>query len=48
MADTKSIEVNLGKDVKPGRYSLAADWDWDRFRSTDFSGARAPISVGPR
>jgi hypothetical protein len=31
LANTKSIEVELGKDVKPGQYSLTADWDWDAF-----------------
>ena len=29
LANTKSIELDLGKDVKPGSYSLIANWDWD-------------------
>ncbi len=29
LANTKSIELDLGKDVKPGTYTLAANWDWD-------------------
>ena len=31
MASSKSIELNLDKQVKPGRYSLSATWDWDHF-----------------
>lgn len=32
LANTKSIELDLGKDLKPGRYGLAASWDWDQFQ----------------
>ena len=32
LANTKSIELDLGKDLKPGRYSLSANWDWDQFQ----------------
>jgi hypothetical protein len=31
LADIKSLEVDL-THVKPGRYGLAANWDWDRFQ----------------
>jgi hypothetical protein len=27
----KTIELELGPAVKPGKYQLAASWDWDRF-----------------
>jgi hypothetical protein len=32
LASTKSIELDLGKELKPGRYSLLANWDWDQFQ----------------
>ena len=32
LANTKSIELDLAKDLKPGRYGLAAGWDWDQFQ----------------
>lgn len=32
LANTKSVELELGKDVKPGAYSLTANWDWDPFQ----------------
>jgi hypothetical protein len=31
LANVKSVELELGKTVKPGRYSLKANWDWDGF-----------------
>ena len=31
LANVKSVELDLGKSVKPGRYSLKANWDWDEF-----------------
>jgi hypothetical protein len=31
LANVKSIELDLGKTIKPGRYSLRANWDWDEF-----------------
>jgi len=40
LANTKSIEVALAKDVKPGRYSLSADWDWGKFEVQGFFGVR--------
>ncbi len=32
LANTKSIELDLGKELKPGHYSLSANWDWDQFQ----------------
>jgi hypothetical protein len=40
LANTKSIELDLAKSVKPGRYSLKANWDWDQFDIKDFFEAR--------
>jgi hypothetical protein len=40
LANTKSIEVDLGKEVKPGRYSLSANWDWDSFQVNGFFEVR--------
>ena len=40
LANTKSIEVDLGKEVKPGRYSLSAKWDWDQFQVNGFFDVR--------
>lgn len=40
LANTKSIELDLGKEVKPGRYSLTANWDWDRFEVRGFFEVR--------
>ncbi len=38
LANTKSIELDLGKDIHPGRYYLTANWDWDSFQvGGDFS-----------
>ena len=31
LANVKSIELDIAKTVKPGRYSLKANWDWDAF-----------------
>lgn len=31
LANTKSIELDLGKTVPPGHYTLRAKWDWDSF-----------------
>lgn len=32
LANTKSIELDLPKDLQPGAYRLSADWDWDTFQ----------------
>lgn len=32
LADVKSLELDLIQNVKPGHYSLAANWDWDHFQ----------------
>lgn len=40
LANTKSIELDPGKDVKPGRYSLIANWDWDQFQVNGFFEVR--------
>ncbi|MCC6588593.1 MAG: hypothetical protein IT168_18000 [Bryobacterales bacterium] len=33
--DKKSLELDMaGADLKPGSYTLAADWDWDHFEAT--------------
>ena len=29
--DAKTLELELSPTVKPGKYSLMANWDWDRF-----------------
>src|ERR1700730_16916676 len=29
--DAKTLELTLGQTVPPGKYSLMANWDWDRF-----------------
>jgi hypothetical protein len=31
LGDTKTLELDLGPSVKPGAYSLVANWDWDHF-----------------
>ena len=31
LASTKRIELDLGKNIKAGKYKLIANWDWDRF-----------------
>ena len=49
LGETKMLEIDLGPAVKPGKYSLVANWDWDRFQSmghvevrplSDFASAR--------
>jgi hypothetical protein len=35
LANIKSVELDIGKTVKPGLYSLKANWDWAQF---DVSG----------
>ena len=40
LANIKSIELDIGKTVKPGRYSLKANWDWDEFDVRDFFAVR--------
>lgn len=54
LGDTKTFEFEIPPSVKPGRYSLAANWDWNRFTIpghvevrplNDFSSARLiPLS----
>ncbi len=53
LGDTKQLELDLPQSLKPGRYSLIADWDWDHFHVrgsvdvrplSDFSGARLVAS----
>jgi hypothetical protein len=31
LGDTKMLELDLTQAVRPGRYGLVANWDWDRF-----------------
>jgi hypothetical protein len=31
LASSQSVELALDKNIPPGRYSLGANWDWDRF-----------------
>lgn len=31
LGDTKVLELELGPAVKPGKYTLMANWDWDSF-----------------
>jgi hypothetical protein len=49
LGNTKSLELDLSQAVKPGKYTLLANWDWDRFTVngnidvrplSDFSTAR--------
>jgi hypothetical protein len=40
LAESKSIELAIPKNVKPGRYSLAARWDWDQFEVGGFFEVR--------
>jgi hypothetical protein len=57
LGDAKQLELDLGKDIKPGRYRLQANWDWDRFEVkgfvevralSDFASARLLPSSGDR
>ena len=32
LGDTKSLELDLNASLKPGKYTLAANWDWDHFQ----------------
>ncbi len=32
LANTKSVELDVPKDLKPGSYTLSANWDWDSFQ----------------
>jgi hypothetical protein len=41
LGETKMLELDLGQAVKPGTYSLVADWDWDHFQ------AKGHIEVKP-
>ena len=41
LGDTKMLEIELGPAVKPGKYTLLANWDWDRFQ------AKGQIDVRP-
>jgi hypothetical protein len=43
LANAKSIELDPGKEVKPGRYTLSASWDWDPFEVSGFLQVR-PIA----
>jgi len=36
LANRRSIELELGRDLKPGRYSISANWDWDPFQVNGF------------
>ncbi len=40
LANLKSIELDFGKSVHPGRYSLKANWDWDEFEAGGFFEVR--------
>lgn len=40
LANVKSIELDIEKNLKPGRYSLRANWDWDSFEVAGFFNAR--------
>ncbi len=40
LENTKSIELALDKQIKPGRYSLSANWDWDDFEVQGFFEVR--------
>lgn len=31
LGDTKMLELDAGQNVKPGKYRLVANWDWDQF-----------------
>ena len=40
LANVKSIELDVGKTVRPGRYSLKANWDWEAFEVNGFFDVR--------
>ena len=40
LGDTNKLELDLGKDIKPGRYRLDANWDWDHFAVKGFVEVR--------
>ena len=40
LGDTRKLELDLGKDVKPGRYRLEANWDWGHFEAKGFLEVR--------
>jgi len=43
LGDTKTFEFEIAPSVKPGRYSLAANWDWNRFSVPGYIDLR-PLS----
>jgi hypothetical protein len=54
LSESKMLELDLGHTVKPGKYTLAANWDWDRFQAKgqievkalgDFASARLGSSA---
>src|SRR5258708_27808495 len=54
LGETKMLELDLGQAVKPGRYSLVANWDWEHFQAnghvevaplSDFASARLGASA---
>ena len=34
LGDTKILELDLGSNIAAGKYTLSADWDWERFAVT--------------
>lgn len=49
LGDTKTLELDLDRTIKPGAYRLAASWDWEHFEAkgvieirplADFASAR--------
>jgi hypothetical protein len=40
LGDTKKLDLDLS-DVKPGQYTLEANWDWDHFEATGSVDVRA-------
>ena len=43
LGDTKTFEFEIAPSVRPGRYSLAANWDWNRFSVPGYIDLR-PLS----
>lgn len=41
LGDAKMLELDLSRDIEPGRYTLVANWDWDRFST------RGAVEVRP-